>query len=214
MSKETVLCYSPGACSLAPHVVLREIGQQFELRRFAIAEGANRSSEYLNINPRGLIPTLQIDGFALTENPAILAYLGRRYPDAGLYPSNVAEGEANCLRWLAWSSNTVHVAYAQILRPERFVSREEDYTPVTENGRKNFERLLGEVDAHLRANTYALGDRYSVVDPFWLVFYRWGNRQGHDMRSLFPSYTRFAQSLLDRPAVKTALEVEEISIWA
>ena len=107
------LYYSPGSCSLAPHIVLNETGQPFELRKFATADRANYSAEYLAINPKGRIPALQIDGFILTENPAILAFLGRRFPSAGLYPSDGSEAEARCLELLAWSSNTVHVAYAQ-----------------------------------------------------------------------------------------------------
>jgi glutathione S-transferase len=78
------LYYSPGSCSLAPHIVLNEVGQPFELRKFATADRANYSPDYLAVNPKGRIPALQIDGFILTENPAILAYLGRKFPGAGL----------------------------------------------------------------------------------------------------------------------------------
>jgi hypothetical protein len=73
----SALYYSPGSCSMAPHIVLNEIGQPFELRKFATADRANYSPEYLAVNPKGRIPALQIDGFILTEVPAILAYLGR-----------------------------------------------------------------------------------------------------------------------------------------
>ena len=127
------LYYSPGACSFAPHVVLREVGVEFELRKVSTADRSNYSPEYLAINPKGRIPTLLIDGFTLTENPAILAYLGRRYPEAGLYPSAVGENEARCLELLAWSSNTVHVAFAQMLRPERFVKNAADWSSVCRN---------------------------------------------------------------------------------
>lgn len=72
------LYYSPGACSFAPHVVLREIGLEFDLRKFSTADRSNYSPEYLAVNPKGRIPALLIDGFTLTENSAILAYLGRR----------------------------------------------------------------------------------------------------------------------------------------
>jgi glutathione S-transferase len=83
------------------------IGQPFELRKFATADCANYSAEYLAINPKARIPALQIDGFVVTENPAVLAYLGRRFPNARLYPADAAEAEARCLELLAWSSNTV-----------------------------------------------------------------------------------------------------------
>ena len=129
----TALYYSPGSCSLAPHIVLNEIDQPFELRKFSTAESANFSDEYKAINPKARIPALEIDGFILTENAAILAFLGRRFSSSELYPSDNSESEARCLELLAWSSNTVHVAFAQIFRPERFVLNENDYLVVKES---------------------------------------------------------------------------------
>lgn len=207
------LYYSPGSCSLAPHIVLNEIGQPFELRKFATADRANYSAEYLAVNPKGRIPALQIDGFVLTENPAILAYLGRRFPDAGLYPAGPSEAEALCLELLAWSSNTVHVAYAQLFRPERFVPDELNYPPVKESGRINYERCLAEIEKRLQHQEYAVGARFTVVDPFWLVFYRWGVRSSYDMRDRFPAYTSYAERLCSRSSVQRALITEEISVW-
>jgi len=207
------LYYSPGSCSLAPHIVLNEIGQPFELRKFATADRANYSAEYLAINPKGHIPALQIDGFVLTEDPAILAYLGRRFPGAGLYPADASEAEARCLELLAWSSNTVHVAYAQLFRPERFVPNEENYPAVKESGRVNYERCLADIEKRLQGQEYAVGTRFTVVDPFWLVFYRWGVRSSYDMRNRFPAYTAYAERLCERSSVQRALSVEEISVW-
>jgi glutathione S-transferase len=207
------LYYSPGACSFAPHVVLREIGLGFDLRKFSTADRSNYSPEYLAVNPRGRIPALLIDDFTLTENPAILAYLGRRHPEAGVYPSTATEDEARCLEWLAWSSNTVHVAFAQILRPERFVPAQEGFPPVQASGQANFQRCLGEIDAHLSRSAFAIGDRFTVVDPFWLVFYRWGVRQKYDMKTHYPAYTRYTEDLSQRPSVVAALAAEGISLW-
>jgi glutathione S-transferase len=207
------LYYSPGSCSFAPHVVLREIGVTFELRKFSTADRSNYSPEYLAVNPKGRIPTLLIDGFTLTENPAVLAYLGRRYPEADLYPSTATEDEARCLEWLSWSSNTVHVAFAQILRPERFVPSADAYPPVQASGHVNFQRCLAEIETHLTRSPFAVGRRFTVVDPFWLVFYRWGIRQGYEIKRLYPAYTRYAEVLSQRPSVMAALSVEGISLW-
>ena len=207
------LYYSPGSCSLAPHIVLNETGQPFELRKFATADRANYSAEYLAVNPKGRIPALQIDGFLLTENPAILAFLGRRFPGARLYPADGSEADARCLELLAWSSNTVHVAYAQLFRPERFVPSEQDYPPVKESGRINYERCLADIEKKLQHQEYSLGAQISVVDPFWLVFYRWGVRSGWDMRSRFPAYTAYAERLCRRSSVQRALTAEGIAVW-
>ncbi|MDY0331530.1 MAG: glutathione S-transferase N-terminal domain-containing protein [Thiomonas sp.] len=208
------LYYSPGACSFAPHVILREAGVSFELRKFSTADRSNYLPEYLAVNPKGRIPALLIDGFVLTENPAVLAFLGRRFPDARLYPPPGTEAEARCLEWLAWSSNTVHVAFAQILRPERFVSSQDDYQAVQASGHQNFQRCLADIDTHLDGSDFAVKGQFTVVDPFWLVFFRWGVRQGYNMKSSYPAYTRYVESLSQRPSVVAALEAEGISLWA
>lgn len=207
------LYYSPGACSFAPHVALREVGVEFELRKFSTADRSNYSQEYLAVNPKGRIPALCIDGFTLTENPAILAYLGRKYPSARLYPSTADESEARCLELLAWSSNTVHVAFSQILRPERFALSSEHFPPVQSSGHANFQHCLAEIDAHLGRHTFAVGASFSVVDPFWLVFYRWGARQGYEMKTLYPIYSGYIERLARRPSVAAALQAEGISPW-
>lgn len=207
------LYYSPGACSFAPHVVLREIGVEFELRKFSTADRSNYSPEYLAVNPKGRIPALLIDGFMLTENPAILAYLGRKYPQAKLYPTASGESEARCLELLAWSSNTVHVAFAQILRPERFVASAADFPPVQSSGHANFQRCLADIEAHLGRHAFAVGTSFSVVDPFWLVFYRWGTRQGYEMKVLYPNYTSYIEYLAQRPSIAAAMQAEAISPW-
>ena len=124
---------------------LNEIGEPFELRRFSTADRANFSDEYLAVNPKGYIPALQIDGFILTENPAILTFLGRRFPGAGIYPSDRSEDAARCLELLAWSSNTVHVAFAQLFRPERFVTDPENHALIRENAPKDLATSMSEV---------------------------------------------------------------------
>ncbi|MBX2868774.1 MAG: glutathione S-transferase C-terminal domain-containing protein [Acidiferrobacterales bacterium] len=207
------LYYSPGSCSLAPHIVLNEIGKPFELRKFATANRENYSTEYLDVNPKGRIPALVMDGFTITENPAILAFLGRQFPEANLYPVATPQSEARCLELLAWSSNTAHVAFAQLFRPERFVLDEVDHGPVKESGQLNFKQCLAEIEAELTHQNYAVGDRFSVVDPFWLVFYRWGRLAGYEMRVEYPFYTTFAERLCARESVQRALDTEDISVF-
>jgi len=112
-----------------------------------------------------------------------------------------------------WSSNTVHVAFAQLLRPERFVVSEDDYPVVQESGKINFRNCLSVIDQHLKENDYAVGGSFTVVDPFWLVFFRWGIKQGYAMNSDYRYYTRYIKALEIRPSIKQALVNEGISIW-
>ncbi|MBX2839513.1 MAG: glutathione S-transferase C-terminal domain-containing protein [Gammaproteobacteria bacterium] len=207
------LYYSPGACSLAPHVALIEIGLPFELKRFSTKDRLNFSKEYLAINPKGRIPALSVNDLLLTENAAILAYLGRNFPQSGIYPHE-PEPEARCLEWLAWCSNTAHVAFAQILRSERFVLSEEHHPLVQASGHDNYKACLRLIEEHLTQHQYAVGDRFTVVDPFWLVLFRWGVMQGYDMRQGYPQFAQYIEKLLQRPSVIQALETEGISVWS
>lgn len=209
----TALYYAPDACSLAPHIVLREIAAPFELRKVSVMNGSNLLPEYLAINPKGRIPALLTEGFVLTENPAILAYLGRKHPQAHLLPPANSQSEARCLEMLAWLSNTVHVSFAQMVRPERFAASEEAHPRVRETGRVSFQNHLAQIDAHLGRNRFAAGDSFSVADPYLLVFFRWGIRHAYDMKSLFPSYWRFVEALYERPTVAEALQAEGLTKW-
>lgn len=212
MPQSTVLCYSPGACSLAPHIVLNEIGVPFTPRKFATAERANQSAEYLAINPKGRIPALVIDGFTLTENPAILAYLGRRYADAKLYPASTGEAEARVLEWLAWLSNTVHIAVAQVFRPERYSAETSHHASIIEYGKTLLAQQFGQIERQLGKTGFAVGNTLTVVDPLLLPYYRWGNRMKFDMRADYPTFTRAVERLGERVAVRKTLETEGIGL--
>jgi glutathione S-transferase len=202
------LYYSPGSCSLAPHIVLRDVGADFALARVPVAERATYTPEYLRINPKARVPALAIDGFVVSENPAILALLGRRFPAAGLYPEG-GEAEARCLEWLAWQSNTVHIAFAQVWRAERFVEREADFPPVQASGRANIARHCATIEERLAASPFAAGERTSVADPMLLVFYRWGLRLGMAMDG-YTAWTRHTTAMMARPAVAAAFAAEQI----
>src|SRR5690349_4510715 len=98
------LYYAPGACSMAPHIALEEIGEPFEAIAVSLRAGEHQSAEYLAVNPKGLVPALAVDGErprrVLTEVPAILIHLARRHPEAGLLPDD-PWAEARCVEWLA-----------------------------------------------------------------------------------------------------------------
>ncbi len=118
------LFYTPGACSLAPHIVLQEIGDPHELVRVNLREGAQRSSAYLAVNPKGRVPALQTEHGVLSENPAILAYLAQRFPAPSLAPLDDLFAFARMQAFNAFLAATVHVAFAHAFRPERYADGE------------------------------------------------------------------------------------------
>jgi glutathione S-transferase len=204
------LYYSPGACSLAPHIVLEELGMPYEAVKISTAEGRQRTPEYLAINPRGRVPTLVVDGKVLVENVAILSFLGGAFAHKGLWPATTWD-QAQALSMMAWLADTVHPAYAHLFRPERYVEGEAAKEAVKAGGRKAFGDCLAEIDRLLAGKRWAVGGRYSVVDAYLLVFYRWGNRNGFPVKEL-AHYTALVERVLARPAVKRVMAGEGITM--
>jgi glutathione S-transferase len=201
------LYYSPGACSMASHIALEETGQPYESKETPLSEDAHKAPEYLRINPRGKVPALVVDDKVITENTAILAYIGRRFPQAGMLPEDPIE-QAHVISQMAWFSNTPHISQREIMRPYRFVSQEAHYEDAKETGRWAFWENLKEVDEFIGNRKWVMGDRYTMADPYSLVFYRWGVRAQLPMGEL-KSFSRVKNQLLERKAVQTVLEREK-----
>ncbi|HYG47643.1 MAG TPA: glutathione S-transferase N-terminal domain-containing protein, partial [Allosphingosinicella sp.] len=166
------LFYSPGACSLVPHVALEEAGARFEPVRTAIAEKAHKSPEYLALNPRGLIPAMEADGHVVTETIAVLAWIGHRWPESGQLPLDDLAALARVFELLSFFATTLHYGgfgpifrarAAGIERPEAEVASD----------RERLRGLFGELDSLLAPGPSLLGDRYSLADPYPLTFRRW-----------------------------------------
>jgi glutathione S-transferase len=167
------LYYSPGACSLAPHIALEETGATYALQLVSIPKGEQQAPEYLNVNPRGKIPALRTEEGMLTENVAILTYIARSFPQVRLLPEEPI-GMARCLSHMAYLSNTVHPAFTHIVRPGRFATDKSAQENVKATGRENAWKLLQELDRLLDGQQWVLGSRYSVADPCTLVIYGLG----------------------------------------
>lgn len=204
------LFYSPGACSLAPHIMLEELGLEFERRPVLIAEGEHLSGEYLKINPRGRVPTLIVDGTVVTEVPAILAYLASLRPDASMLPRGATIEFAKAFEFAAWLSSTLHIAYAQLWRPGRFLPEGTDSSVLAEHARMLIQRHNSEVNGWIKG-PWVLGDHYSIADAYLLPFYRWGNRIGLEMAHEYPRWAEWTRRMLERPAVSKTVSIEGIS---
>ena len=201
------LYYAPGACSTAAHIVLEESGEKYEGKRVDLAGGEQRTEAYLKINPQGRVPALRLDnGETLAENTAILPYLGKRF---GLWPSDPM-AEAKALSLIGFFAASVHPAHAHIGRPERYSADTSAYPGIKEAGMKTFHGYLKQIDGMLAGREW-FSDRYSVVDPYGLVFYSWGLRRELPVGEL-KNYTAFRDRMLKRPAVARAVEDEKIKV--
>ena len=201
------LYFSPGACSLASHIGLEETGAPYEAKPILLAKGQQRTEEYQKINPRGKVPALSVDGKILVENTAILTYLARRFPEKKLMPSDPAE-EARGIATMCWFSSIVHPSYQRVNRPERFAEGEAAHAGVKENGRKSFWANCKEIDAMFQGKEWIMGNEFTLVDPYALVFYGWGARGGFPMKEL-SAYTAWQERMMKRPTVKKTVHAEQ-----
>jgi len=204
------LYYAPGACSLASHIALEEVGIPYETQPLNLAEGDQRKPEYLKLNPRGRVPTLVVDGNVLTENVGILTYLGGGHPKAGLWPKKTWD-QAKLVSSMAWLSNTVHTTFGHVIRAARYADDAAAQEAIKAKARQMYGDYLKEIDNLLAGKKWSIGGQYTVIDGYLLVFYRWGNRQKMPVRSL-SNYSALMDRVIARPAVKKVMADEGITL--
>ncbi|KVS69729.1 glutathione S-transferase family protein [Burkholderia cepacia] len=206
------LFYCPGHLSFAPHVILRELGEPFKLALVSIKDGATQSAEFRQLNPKGKVPVLHTGDEVLTESSAILLYLALRFPLARLVP-DTPMGLARAVEWMNWLASVLPGTVALNFHPSRFSEDPTAHDGIRAKGRAGIVAAYAQIDERLAARDWALGDHYSIVDPMLLIFFKWGNMLKLDMRG-FEHWAAHTERMLRRPAVATALSVEQISIWA
>jgi glutathione S-transferase len=211
-SGKPTLIYSPGSCSLAPHIVLEELDLPFDLQAVNTDRGDTRTGAFAKVNPKGRVPVL-IEGDAVyTEAPAILLHLAQKSDDGWLMPKGPEE-LVRTLEWYNWLSGTVHsVAIRQIWRSGYFTAADEGHEPIRDKGHQHLKQAFGLIEKR-QSGEWLMPSGYTVLDPYLLVFYRWGNRLDYDMRTAYPAWTEHAQRMAKRPAVQKALATEQIDLW-
>ena len=142
----------------------------------------------------------------LTENTAILPYLGKRYK---LWPTDPL-AEARALSLIGYFASSVHPAHAHISRPERYATDKGHFPDIQEQGRKTFHSYLKQIDGMLAGRQW-MSDQYSVLDPYAFTFYTWGIRRELPMAE-FKSYAAHKDRMLARPAVQRVVEDEKIKV--
>ncbi|WP_298009403.1 glutathione transferase GstA [uncultured Aquabacterium sp.] len=199
------LYFSPGVCSLSPHIVLEESGLSFEteqvdLRKKTTASGA----DYSEINPKGYVPALVLDnGVLLTEGPAIVQYLADQVPDKQLAPANGTLARYQLQSWLTFIGTEVHKSFTPFFKP--------DSTPeMKDAARANLERRLGYINTELAGREYLLPEGYSVADIYLFVVLGWSRLIKLDLTP-WPQLQAFQARVGARPAVQRALKAEGLA---
>lgn len=198
------LYYAPGACSLSPHIVLREAERRFDLERVDLkthrtASGAN----YFTINPKGYVPALQLDGPGspvLTEGPAIVQYVADLAPDARLAPPSGTFARYHLQEWLNFISTELHKQFGPLFDPTL--------------PRAVAERLRGKIGERflylqdvLNDRAFLMGETFTVADAYLFVMLQWCGPHGIDL-GLYPNLDDYETRIFQRPAVQAALSAE------
>jgi glutathione S-transferase len=180
------LYFAPGSSSFAVHIALHEIGVPFEGRPMSFKKDDMHSPGYLALNPEGKVPTLVVDGRPLTEVAAILYYLAKRFPDAGLLPRDDIEADAQALSWMSFAASTLH--------------------PARRHGLDHARDVWGIADRRL-GNGWALS-HYSIADiHLFRLYWRFANSLRPAPED-FPNLTAHYARMMARPAVQRTIEAE------
>lgn len=204
------LHYHPSDASLMPHIFLEELGVPFQLCLVDRARNAQKSPEYLALNPNGLIPVLVDGDVVLYETPAILLHLADTHAAAGLMPALGTPQRAQAYKWLLWLSNTLQTTLVQYFYAERYVPPEgvADFRARTE---ARMAPLLDQLEAQLLGSggPWLLGETYTAADCMAFVLCCWTRNLQRPANSL-PQLAAYIARMRQRPAVQRACATERL----
>jgi glutathione S-transferase len=196
------LYYSPGACSLSPHIVAREAGIDLQLEKVDLKiHGIKSENDYYKVNPKGYVPALEIaPGEVLTEGPAIVQYLADQKPQSGLVPPAGTLERYREQEMLSYINSEIHKAYSPLFS---------DDTPelTRENRKAHLRKRYKLIDERLAGRDYLFGDKFSAADAYLFTVTRWAHAVKLDL-SEFKNLAAFQERVKARPAVKEAMKAE------
>jgi glutathione S-transferase len=196
------LFFSPGACSLSPHIVAMEAGLALDLAKVDVrAKKLEDGSDFFAVNPKGYVPALQLDnGELLTEGPAIVQYLADQKPDAKLVPAAGTFERYRVQEMLGYINSELHKTFSPLFNPATTAevkAEREQYLM------KRFKPL----DERLAKGPYLFGDQFTVADAYLFTVTNWANFVKLDLSSL-PNLMAFQGRVAARPGVQAALKAE------
>lgn len=194
------LYYSPGTCSLSPHIVAREAGLDLQLVRVDLAtHKTEHGDDYYAINPRGYVPLLELaDGTRLREGPVIVQFLADQVPDRKLVPSDRME-RLRLQEWLTYIGTELHKQFYWLFHPAP--------AEIQRAQRQKIGKRLAEIEQHLASSTYLLGAQFTVADAYAFAVISWCSHVSIDLQP-YPRLRAYLARVADRPNVQEALRVE------
>lgn len=195
------LYFCPGACSFAAHIALQEAGVACDYERVDLKSKKTAGGGDFNaINPKGYVPTLQIDQGVLTENVAVLQYIADLNPQSGLAPARDSFERYRLQEWLAYVNSEVHKSYKPYFDPQANDSEKA-------RAAQKLVQRLDYVEAQLGDKPYLLGQRFTVADAYLYTVLGWLSVASLDI-ARWPRLQAYQQRIAGRPAVKAAHAAE------
>ncbi|CNK64329.1 glutathione transferase GstA [Yersinia aldovae] len=198
------LFYKPNACSLSPHIILREAGLDFSIESVDLASKITETGKnYLSINPKGQVPALVLDdGSLLTEGVAIVQYLADIVPDRHLIAPSGTLARYHAIEWLNFVATELHKGFSPLFNPKT----PEEYKIIA---RERLNNQFSYVDSVLAQHDYLLGKKFSVADAYLFTVTRWATALNVEITAR-SHLDQYMVRVAERPAVKAALAAEEI----
>ena len=196
------LYYSPGACSLSPHIVARELGLSIDLQKVNTKDKTMEGGgDFWKVNARGYVPVLELDnGERLTEGPAIVQYLADQKPEAGLAPKAGTLERYRLQEWLNFITAELHKQFSPLFKP----NTPEDYKPIA---KQNIATRFDWLDKQLAGKDYLTGKQFTVADAYLFVMLNWTKPTQIDLAK-WPNLVAFQKRVAARPKVKEAMQAE------
>ena len=196
------LYYSPGACSLSPHIILNEGGFSFDKEKVDLASRETETgADYTAVNPDGYVPALRLDdGQVLTEGPAIIQYLADRVPEKKLAPPMGTIERYRLMQWLNFISTELHKGFAPLFNPQA----PEEWKAVAT---AQLARRLSSVSQQLEGKDWLLGNDFTVADAYLFTVLGWGRYVGIELER-WPVLKAYQDRVFMRPAVQSTLKAE------
>ncbi len=200
------LFYFPGACALAPHIVLEWSGSSFEATRVEKAD--LKDPDYLALNPTAQVPALKLrDGYILTQVEAILLYLAEIFPSLDIGPSGDVMERAEMHKWLSLLTGDLHPAFYPFFNPGKFIKDEKYHMDVRRASLEPIDRLLKIVDGHMKGRDHMMKGRRTILDPYLFVFCRWTALLEKKLDG-YPELARFSSAFSEDQGVRRALTAQ------
>ena len=208
------LHYYPSTASMAPHIVLEELGVAYQRVLVDRTQNAQKMTAYLKLNPNGLIPVLTDGDLALYESAAICLYLCDTHPAAGLAPSVGSPERAHFYKWLMWLTNTLQATLIVYFYPERWMnaSNAAGAAELKTHAENRVRVLIDQLDTELarHGRPWLLGADYTALDAYALMLCRWTRNFGQPARTR-PQLGPYLERVLARPAVVRVFEAEGLA---